>query len=453
MPDRSRMSLRVLFARIGYSIFLLLLLPTIGPAGAQQASPTADTTPVVAESVQLRDVVIDHTFVGTVTPTRTSLVGSTVEGRVVKLLVEDGAIVTQGQTLAQVRQTGLEIELSGAQAELLLLQQQLEDLVVSQPQEIKQAEARMRAAEALHEYASQELQRGRNLVRTSAITPDQLDQMVSAADSARNVLSERTSAYELAVAVAPLKKSQAESRVKVQQEIVHGLEDSIAEHTIVAPFDGFVTREHTEIGQWIAKGGPVVEIIELNEIEVEIPVLETYVSELLQRTEGQPGTKTLHISVDAVPGDPIEGEIVSIIPKANAQSHTFPVKVRLTNRRNPDGQFLLKPGMFARVTLPVRTIKNALMIPKDALVLGHQSAMVWVVEPAANRTAGGGDRLRAVTVEVAYEVSDGTSVQVVGPRSADGSLPLQPGAMVVTEGNERINPAMGVTVTHKESAS
>lgn len=445
---------RSLFPRSIWSwlVLLFVLGGWSGVAVGQAPAPVA-AAPVVAEPVQVRDVVMDHTFVGTVTPTRISLVGSTVEGRVVEFLVKEGHFVKQGQPLAHLRRTTLEIELAGARAELQLLQEQLEDLNVSQPEEIKQAEARMRAAKALEEYASRQLERGKTLVTRSAITTDQLEEMVSAADSAANVLIERTSSYELAVALAPLKRAQAEARIQVQAEAIRGLEDAIAEHSVVAPFDGFVTREHTQVGQWISKGGAVVEMIELEEVEIEIPVLETFISELLQRTDTQQGTRTLGIDVDALPGEAFTGEVVAIIPQADPQSRTFPVKIRVPNRQAADGQYLLRTGMFARVTLPVRTVRDALMIPKDALVLGQGLPTVWVVEPAAEGEEDNGHRVRPVAIQVGFEVSDGLMVQVVGPLGADGSLPLRPGEYVVTEGNERVSLGSIVKVTRRDPAS
>jgi hypothetical protein len=67
------------------------------------------------------------------------------------------------------------------------------------------------------------------------------------------------------------------------------------------------------------------------------------------------------------------------------------VRVRL---KNPDsaanpGQLLFKPGMFARVKLPVKS-KTMLSIPKDSLVLGESSPLVWVVEPESTAEKGTG---------------------------------------------------------------
>ena len=46
---------------------------------------------------------------------------------------------------------------------------------------------------------------------------------------------------------------RAEAKLKVQVEKLALLEDDIAEHTILAPFDGYVTEQYTEVGQWVAK--------------------------------------------------------------------------------------------------------------------------------------------------------------------------------------------------------
>lgn len=427
----------------------VLVFVWVAPSLAQKPPAANVPAPVVADVVQQRDVVIENSFVGTVVPRRTSVVGSTVEGRVTEFLVREGDFVHAGQPLARLRLTALEIELAGAQAELALLEHQLEDLQVSQPEEIKQAEARMSAAKALQEYANRQLQRGKILVTSRAITTEELEEMISQADAAMQTLLERTSAHELTVVIAPVKQHQAEARIRVQQELIRGLEDAIAEHTIVAPFDGYVTKEHTEVGQWIAKGGSVAELVEVDSVEIEVNVLETYISELRQRNETQEGTKTLAIHVDALPTETFTGEIVSIVPRADVQSRTFPVKIRVQNRTTEDGQVRLKPGMFARVTLPVRTIPNAIMIPKDALVLGQRTPVAWVIVPRADADPLRGDAVRPVAVEVDYGISQGDLVQVVGPIDQLGAVPLQSGELVVTEGNERLNPKSTVQVTKK----
>ena len=69
-----------------------------------------------------------------------------------------------------------------------------------------------------------------------------------------------------------------------------------------------------------------------------------------------------------------------IVPQADPRTRTFPVKVRVKNEV-VNGNVRLKAGMFAQVTLASTRTAKRRMIPKDALVLGGQSSMVYAVVP------------------------------------------------------------------------
>ncbi len=231
------------------------------------------------------------------------------------------------------------------------------------------------------------------------------------------------------------------------------MQDAIDQHTIVAPFDGYITKELTEVGQWITKGGSVAELVEINEVEINLPVLETHIGELRARSPQGPGTKTLSIHVEAFPKETFSGDIVAIVPQADYQARTFPIRVRVPNRMSATtNMMMLKPGMFARVELPVRTVQHAIMLPKDALVLDRSPPTVWVVESPDEARGGTGSSVRPVSVEVDEEVAIGDWLQVVGPVEADGSLPLKAGDVVITEGNERVTPRSTVNITNQPSA-
>ncbi len=425
----------------------LLLVATL--LHAQDKLSTQPPAHVVAKQVQQRDVVIQHTFVGTVAPTRTSLVGSPVEGQVIAFHVREGDYVKRGDKLAQLRPKKLEIQLAGAEAELALLQNQLEDLRVALPIEIERAKSRKEAAEALQQFASEQYDRVKNLGSSSPVTSAELDELRSAADSAIHIFDERAGALQLAEQTGPAKIAQAAARIKVQEETINELRDVIDQHTIVAPFDGYITKEQTEIGQWVTKGGPIVEMVELNEVDIIIPVLETRISELRVRTESAVGTQTTAIAVEALRNESFQGEVIAIVPKADFQSRTFPVKVRVQNRRSAHtNTVMLKPGMFARVTIPVRTIKNAVMIPKDALVLDRRSPTVWRINSPHDANTARGSDIRSHAVVIDPDISVEDWVQLVGPVAADGSLPLQAGDLVITEGNERVTLRSTVTTSN-----
>lgn len=81
--------------------------------------------------------------------------------------------------------------------------------------------------------------------------------------------------------------------------------------------------------------------------------------------------------------------------------------------------------MLAYVTLPVGNPHTALLVPKDALVLGGPSPLVYVVEDDSQT---GQSVARAVAVSVG--VADGPWIQVTGSLTA--------GQRVVVQGNERL---------------
>ena len=96
------------------------------------------------------------------------------------------------------------------------------------------------------------------------------------------------------------------------------------------------------------------------------------------------------------------------------------MKVRIENERVGDA-VLVKAGMFANATLAVGDKRQALFVPKDAIMLGGPvPVMVWAV--------GEGETAQLVPVRLGVAVDD--LVEVIGP--------LQPGMQVVVKGNERI---------------
>jgi multidrug efflux pump subunit AcrA (membrane-fusion protein) len=102
------------------------------------------------------------------------------------------------------------------------------------------------------------------------------------------------------------------------------------------------------------------------------------------------------------------------------------VLVRIANVVEDDRP-LLAEGMFVRALLPVGKPRPALLVPKDALVLGGPQPLVYVV-------AGDGRTVQPVLVEMAGAVDGRVAVR--------GSLAA--GQRVVVRGNERLRPGAPV---------
>jgi multidrug efflux pump subunit AcrA (membrane-fusion protein) len=141
------------------------------------------------------------------------------------------------------------------------------------------------------------------------------------------------------------------------------------------------------------------------------------------------------VEIGALPQELFEGRVTQIVPQADIRSRNFPVKVRLANRTLPDGQPLLRAGMFARVILPVERKPSVLMVPKDALVLGGAEPVIFLADPDPQDP----NKLRARSVAVKAGIATGGLIEISGGG-------LRAGQQVVVEGNERLMPGGEVRV-------
>jgi len=417
------------------------------PGGGQMPPSRVRVGPVVQ-----RELSVGRTFVGSIEAVQTSTVGGMFEGRVEQLLVDEGQRVEKGAEIARLRDIQVKLRLAVAEKQAELSEQALSELLVVLPEEIEQARAKAVSAEALRKFAEARLQRARVLAKSNSISEEELQERESAAAAAAEKVAETRAAWRAAAESREEREAKARLELLVQQEEVKRLKDELAEHTIVAPFTGHVTRKHTEVGQWLAKGGPVVEMVNIDQVDVEVPVPERYFARL------RPGMLA-RVTVDAIPGWSKEEPISVVVPQADERSRTFRVKVRLTNEPGDDGVPPLGPGMFAQIALPVGEQDQVMLVPKDAVVPGGEVPVVYAVDPMPPSPAGGerskkpsgppagppgappmdppDAKARWVPVELGAAV-DGL-IEVRSPL-------LKPDDRVVVEGNERLFPGAPLIV-------
>ncbi len=169
-------------------------------------------------------------------------------------------------------------------------------------------------------------------------------------------------------------------------------------------------------------------IAELAQVEVDVQVPERHVATLREGLE-------VRLEFEACEEQTWIGRVARIVPQADLLSRSFPVKVLLENRV-VDGQPVLRGGMLARAWLPVGRIGDAVVVPKDALVLGGTTPLVYAVDGLdSSSDTTGGSTVRPVPVTLG--AATGGSVEVVGPIPA--------GTLVVIRGNERLRPGAPVS--------
>jgi RND family efflux transporter MFP subunit len=301
---------------------------------------------------------------GTVRSATLSVVASEVEGLVVRYPAREGDAVAKGKPLAILRTEMLELQ-RDATAE-----------------QLAEAEARLTLAQI-------NLERTRGLFEKQVASQQDLD----------NALSEHT-AWQARTGDLKARLAQIELAIRMS--------------TIRAPFAGLVVSERTEVGQWLTVGGPVVELMSLDDLEVYVEVPERYYPSLHSGAKAQ-------VTVDAIQGLTIDGIITAIIARADPEARTFPVKVKIANAGGRIGA-----GMLAQVAFPAGESYRATVVPKDAIVRQGEASVVYRIN--------GEDKVDVVPVTTGEGV--GAWIVVSGE--------IATGQKVITRGNERVFPGMVV---------
>lgn len=155
------------------------------------------------------------------------------------------------------------------------------------------------------------------------------------------------------------------------------IQKKIEKTFIKAPISGIVSNKKKWAGESTSQGDAVIAtIIHTGEVYAEADVNESSISYLRvgQRAE---------VTADAFPSMRFTGKIHVISPTLDTNSRTVKVQIKVLNRKS-----LLKPGMFVRVKVIRESHKNALAIPREAILTtkdGRSIIFVVVNEIAFSR--------------------------------------------------------------------
>jgi HlyD family secretion protein len=278
--------------------------------------------------------------------------GFKISGRVVELLTDEGYRVEKGAKIAVLDNAELENIVAQSRASLGEASARLEELKTgSRPQEIAQASANMKAAEAELVKAKKDYERADRLFRSEAISASQLDAAKSAFDSRAEQVKASREQLSL-VREGPRREiiRAAEDRVIQARAALRVTEDRRGDTVLYAPVSGVVLKKNVERGEVVQPGTPVFTIGDLDDPWVKVYIKEDNLA--LVRL-GQRAT----VSVDSYRGKVYEGNISYISSKAEFTPKTvqtqeervklvFGIKVRV---KNVDQE--LKPGMPADVKI------------------------------------------------------------------------------------------------------
>ena len=279
-----------------------------------------------------------------------------VPGRVRMINVDLGSVVSRGQVIALVdsedyrlRVQQAEASLAQARARLGLAPDGTDDRV--DPEQT----ATVRQARAVLDEARHSRDRAARLVEQGVIAKAEFDTATATFKVAEGRYQD---AYEeIRNRQGILAQRRSELALARQQ-----LKDT----SVVAPLDGIVQEKRTSIGEFLAAGAPVVNIVRMDPLRLraEIPERESQTV----RT-GQ----DVRVSVEG-DANVYVGKIMRLSPVIAEQNRMLVVEADVRNNGK------LRPGSFAHAEIVTNDAKMAVTVPNNAIVTFAGIEKVIVVQ-------------------------------------------------------------------------
>lgn len=163
---------------------------------------------------------------------------------------------------------------------------------------------------------------------------------------------------------------------------------------VKTPISGYVTMRNVDVGVML-QGAPqptlVANVVDISRVKVKVNISET--DAVILKT-GDP----VKVTADVYPGVVFSGRIESISNKSD-EAHTYPTEISIVNQNAHQ----LKAGMFVRAEFSSMKDRDAIVVPRSALVGSVKNPQVFVVE-------NGIAKLRNLTIGT----ESGTDIQVIG---------------------------------------
>lgn len=327
------------------------------------------TVTVEAAVVGKRDIAPAFSFSANLEAVWATEVSPKADGRIDKLLVDEGDAVTAGMVLAQLDVNELAAQVMQAEGQLLQAKATLE-----------QNELNFRRMDALYQ---------KNAVSAQTL------------DSART------------------QRDLAQGGVNAAQGNLLLLKTRLDNARIISPLNGVVIKRYVQAGAFSKAGSPIVAVADTSTLLAKAMVGEAQIAEL---SVGTP----VKVRVNALQGQEFKGVLTRLSPAASVPTRTFTAEVSIPNPTQA-----LKVGMYANADIGGQVRKNVLVVPEGALVLREDQKTVFVVQADSKvmqrvlklgDAAGGwvevidglkeGDR---IVVAGQHKLKDGTTVRLGAP--------------------------------------
>ncbi|MGQ9644960.1 MAG: efflux RND transporter periplasmic adaptor subunit [Thermodesulfobacteriota bacterium] len=364
--------------------------------------------PVQVSPVTRKDITHFLSATGDITPLMQVDLFPKVSGYLERIDVNIGDSVRQGQVVAQIDRADFLQKVKEAEAKVAYAKAQLSELLAgSRPEERRQAEEAVRQAQSRFDNAKRHRERVEALFQRQVISKKEMDAAEMEYTVAEAQLEASQQHLKL-VKEGPRQEVREASQAKLKEmEAVLAQEKIRLQNTsILAPFSGEIVRRYVDAGALVSSSTPLVTLVHTETLKVVANVLERDIPLLKQGMKAS-------VQIEAYPGKIFEGRIARINKALDVATRTLQVEIYI-----PNSNRLLKPGMFARLTVALSEKPKTLVILRNAVLEEGGSRFVFVIRgKAAFRTTVVTGFEEHPFVEVLQGVSEGDSIVVRGQES------------------------------------
>lgn len=320
---------KIITVVVGILLVLFLVVRIFGSGSDSEPVDVQQSYIAVnAQTAQKGNISTSITLSGKVQADKEAAVLAKNVGRVQSIAVKVGDTVKKDQVLFSLDKSDMQTAYEQAQAGYQL------------------AEAAYEMSLEKYNKAVQDYENAQKLYEIGAISKNDLDMA------------------EMQASDAVLRTAEAQfAQAKAQYESVA---QSYADLDVKSPIDGIVTALNVKIGDMVANTAPAATVVDMEKVYVTVSVSEKVINFLK-------GNQEALVEI-ASAGKSVEGQIDSLSLAADARTGKYDLKVFIDNE---DG--LIKPGMFAKVTIATETKNDVIVVPTEAIIFHNGRDVVYVV--------------------------------------------------------------------------
>lgn len=350
----------------------------------------------ITENPTMSEISQDVSATGTLEPTDTVEVGSQISGTIYEVLVDVNDEVKKGQILAKIDPEKLEQSVDNFEAQL------------------QSAQAELTSAEVALENKKWTYENYKNLFdNTGGKSPSQLQLKTAELE------------YKSALANIDIKKAA----IRQLETSLKSAKIDVKNAIITSPTNGIILSRSIDPGQTVAASFNTPTLFkiaqDLTKMKLISSVLEADVGKVQVGNE-------VEFSVDAYPNDKFKAKVAKVNfadSSATSTSTSNIISYEVTTFVD-NAKLLLRPGMSATATIKTASVKNALIIPYQALLFNpnemekKSSGMAMMGPPKRSKRSYSGignkgsvwilENGAPKEVEIDIGITNGRSAQVLG---------------------------------------